>query len=45
MTRFVALQLARAHSYDMQPLRRDLGYVERVDLDTGTQQLLRALRA
>ncbi len=44
LTRFVALQLARAHSYDLLPLRRDLGYTERVDLATGTEHLLRALR-
>ncbi|HVS10465.1 MAG TPA: NAD-dependent epimerase/dehydratase family protein [Planctomycetota bacterium] len=30
MTRFVALQLARSHSYDMEPARRAFGYRERV---------------
>ncbi|MCY2960708.1 MAG: NAD-dependent epimerase/dehydratase family protein [Planctomycetota bacterium] len=30
MTRFVALQLARSHTYDMEPARRDFGYRERV---------------
>jgi len=30
MTRFVALQLARSHTYDLGPARRDFGYVERV---------------
>lgn len=30
MTRFVALQLARTHTYDMAPARRDFGYRERV---------------
>ncbi len=30
MTRFVALQLARTHTYDLGPARRDFGYRERV---------------
>lgn len=30
MTRFVALQLGRTHTYDMGPARRDFGYRERV---------------
>jgi len=30
MTRFVALQLARTHTYDMAPARRDFGYRERI---------------
>ena len=30
MTRFVALQLARSHSYDMEPARRAFGYREKV---------------
>ena len=45
MTRFVALQLASSHSYDLEPLRRDVGYRERVDLRTATENLLAALRA
>lgn len=30
MTRFVALQLARSHTYDLGPAQRDFGYVQRV---------------
>jgi nucleoside-diphosphate-sugar epimerase len=30
MTRFVALQLARSHTYDLGPAQRDLGYRERI---------------
>lgn len=44
MTRFVALQLALSHSYDLEPLRRDTGYRERVDLHTATERTLAALR-
>ena len=40
MTRFVALQLARSHSFDLDPLRRDVGYRERVDMRTATERLL-----
>ena len=29
MTRFLAAQLATSHSYDLEPLRKDLGYMER----------------
>lgn len=45
MTRFVALQLARTHTYDMAPARRDFGYEERVDLPTATTRLVESLRA
>jgi 2-alkyl-3-oxoalkanoate reductase len=45
MTRFVALQLARSHTYDMGPARRDFGYEERVDLATATNLLIESLRA
>lgn len=31
LTRFVAAQLARSHSYDLAPAQRDFGYVPRVD--------------
>lgn len=30
MTRFVALQLARTHTYDIESARRDFGYRERI---------------
>ena len=45
MTRFLALQLARSHSYDMQPARRDFGYREQVALDVATERTLDDLRA
>lgn len=45
MTRFVALQLASSHSYDLEPLRRDVGYVELVDMKTATDRLVDALAA
>ena len=44
MTRFVALQLARSHTYDVSPLARDLGYVEQVGLARGTDRLVESLR-
>jgi len=44
MTRFLALQLARSHSYDPAPARRDFGYVERIGMAEGTERLVRALR-
>lgn len=40
MTRFVARQLATSHSYDMEQLARDTGYVERVGLAEATQCLV-----
>lgn len=45
MTRFVARQLARSHTYDLGPARRDFGYRERVDMATATARLHAALRA
>ncbi len=44
MTRFVALQLARSHSYDLGPLERDLGYREKLDMATATAHLVADLR-
>jgi len=41
MTRFMALQLARTHTYDMHPARRDLGYAEQVDMAEATERLVR----
>jgi nucleoside-diphosphate-sugar epimerase len=44
MTRFVALQLARTHTYDMTAAKRDFGYVERVNLADATARTVHALR-
>ncbi len=44
MTRFVALQLARTHTYDLEPARRDFGFRERIDMSTATAQVLASLR-
>jgi nucleoside-diphosphate-sugar epimerase len=43
MTRFVALQLARTHTYDMTPAKRDFGYFERVNLGDATARTITAL--
>jgi len=40
MTRFVALQLARSHSYDMTPAREDFGYEELVSMAAATDVLV-----
>jgi nucleoside-diphosphate-sugar epimerase len=45
MTRFVALQLATSHSYDLGPARRDFGYRERVGMAEATERLVRSLQA
>lgn len=45
MSRFLALQLATSHSYDMEPARRDFGYRERVPLEAATRQLIEWARA
>lgn len=45
MTRFVALQLARTHTYDLGPAQRDFGYRERLDMAEATRRLHAALRA
>ncbi len=39
MTRFVALQLASSHSYDLTPAKRDFGYEERVGLTEAMERL------
>lgn len=44
MTRFVAQQMALDHTYDLGPAQRDLGYRERVDLETATQRTIAAFR-
>jgi hypothetical protein len=43
MTRFVALQLARSHTYDLTPARRDFGYHERVDNAAMTERAARSI--
>jgi nucleoside-diphosphate-sugar epimerase len=43
LTRFVAAQLARSHSYDLAPARADFGYVEEVDLAEATRRTVFAL--
>lgn len=45
MTRFVALQLARTHTYDMAPAQRDFGYRERVTTAAMTDRAARWLTA
>lgn len=40
MTRFVALQLAASHSYDLAPAIRDFGYRERVGTGEATDRLV-----
>ena len=45
MTRFLALQLARSHSYDCAAARRDLGYVERVSTREASERLAALLGA
>jgi len=39
MTRFLALELARSHSYDMAPAERDFGYRETVSMRAATERL------
>jgi hypothetical protein len=39
MTRFLALELARSHSYDLRPAERDFGYRERVSTKQATEAL------
>jgi flavin-dependent dehydrogenase len=45
MTRFLAMQLATSHSYDLGPATRDLGYVERVSMSEATRITVESLRA
>jgi len=44
MTRFLALQLATSHSYDLGPARRDFGYKERVSMGEATRITIESLR-
>jgi len=45
MTRFLAMQLATSHSYDLGPAERDFGYRERVAMDEATRITVESLRA
>ena len=45
MTRFVAAELAKDHWFDITAARRDLGYVPRVSMARGTEELVAALRS
>ena len=45
MTRFLALQLARSHTYDMRPARDDFGFVERVSMREATARTVAWWRA
>lgn len=44
MTRFVAAQLSRSHSFDMRPAQRDFGYRELITLEESTAAIVAALR-
>lgn len=44
MTRFVAAELAKDHWFDITAARRDLGYVPRVSMATGTAELIEHLK-
>jgi nucleoside-diphosphate-sugar epimerase len=44
MTRFLALQLARSHTYDLGPAKRDFGYRERITLEEATERAIADLR-
>ncbi len=43
MTRFLAAQLSRSHTYDMAPARRDFGYREIVSLEQATTAIVVSL--
>ncbi|NUP97000.1 MAG: 3-beta hydroxysteroid dehydrogenase, partial [Planctomycetaceae bacterium] len=43
MTRFIALQLARSHSYDMGPAQRDFGFREALSIEQATDRLVESL--
>jgi nucleoside-diphosphate-sugar epimerase len=44
MTRFLALELARSHSYDLGPAERDFGYAERTTMPEVTDRIVEATR-
>ncbi|MEZ6017282.1 MAG: NAD-dependent epimerase/dehydratase family protein [Planctomycetota bacterium] len=43
MTRFVARQLSTTHTYDLEPLKRDTGYRERVPMAEAVRRTLAAM--
>ena len=45
LTRFVALQLATSHSYDMKPASRDFGYRPVLSTEAATARIVAALRS
>jgi nucleoside-diphosphate-sugar epimerase len=45
MTRFVAAELAKDHWFDISAARRDLGYVPRVSMAQGTEELIASIRS
>ncbi len=45
MTRFLALQLARSHTYSLFAAREDFGYEERIDLAHATERVVADLAA
>jgi len=45
MTRFIALQLARSHTYDLGPAQRDFGYVQRVSNALMTERAAASIAA
>jgi len=45
MTRFLALQLARSHTYDLGPAQRDFGYAEEITLAQCTERVVADLAA
>lgn len=44
MTRFVAAELAKDHWFNVSAARRDLGYLPRVSMAQGTEELIASLR-
>lgn len=44
MTRFIAAELAKDHWFNLDAARRDLGYVPRITMATGTENLVKHLR-
>jgi hypothetical protein len=45
MTRFIAAELAKVHWFNLAAARRDLGYIPRISMATGTAELIASLRS
>lgn len=45
MTRFIAAELAKDHWFNLAAARRDLGYIPRISMATGTAELIASLRS